>query len=230
MAYQIKSKYTFSGGDCDGLIIKYNGMHIVLEFNMYNLCRTIPYFIHCLNNHQNYTLKLDNSTMIILDDKDIICRIEHGGSYFEITIPYSYKNVLIFELSKYKCINISNNYINVMNMAECGKNILFTKQLLEYNDTGILIIDNITDDEKDLFRKLCNGLNIIIRGATYININGYIKRCYNTAYSTSTMEFEDTEITYASNNIIDIIRQPPDGKAINVNLRIDEDRNGCLYC
>ncbi len=247
MAYQIACLYTFpdsdetdsknSNGTCNGLIIKYDDNKFVLEFNKHNLCRTIPYFIHCLNNDKKYTLKLSNNSMIILDNDSIKCRIEHGGFYSEINIPIEYKDMLAAELSKYKCYNISKNYISLMDMTmwmtNHSNNILFTTFTMDHNDTDIFIIDDITNDEKEQFRKLSNGETIEVRKVIYKNDNGNIVQRFNgpQTFLNPICNYDVDEVIYALDNIIDVIditRLPPDGKASKDDMRIGEMEKNVL--
>lgn len=219
MAFQIKCLYTVDSKEVDlatehgeytDLSIELDKHKLVLSFNKFNLKRTIPYFIHCLNNNKEYTLQFGDDSTISYTEGNITCRIEHGGSYSEIDIPYEYKGALIHALNKYKCVDINKNYINIMDRAmrincrDCK--ILFTTFDVDYNDTGMLIIHNITDNEKAQFKLLCNKniIEITVRDAYYkCNRTGDITRNYDCHNYKSICNYLDFDIQYALNHILD---------------------------
>lgn len=203
MDYQVACIYKHDGDEktIDRLKIFNNAGEFNFRFNKLNLCRTIPYFIWCLNNNKKFTLKFDNDSWVSIEDNYLIFYMFAGLSDSTIKIPLTIKDSLIHELNKYDNDNISPEYIRFMN-ASNNKTILFAKNKLGINnDTGIFVIDAITDGELENFRSLITGNNIVVRGVSYVSTNGSIIREYNSRCFHSINVYSIKDIEYTLDNI-----------------------------
>lgn len=169
MAYQITYKIDDNKVNelqRNSLEIVGGGNTAVIYFEKHNLRRTIPYFLWCLNNKSYSCLVLGENSSIHINSDSIKVWLCNQPNYITLNIPWSNKDKLITEISKYPCDAISNDYINIMNTVT-GKTILFTSFAVKHNDTEIVLIDNITNDEKKKFTKLSDKKDVVIRGLYY---------------------------------------------------------------
>lgn len=166
-----KEKYPFAG-----LKIYNETTELIMGFNKSNLPRIVPYFIYCLNNDKQYSMRVCDCTYINIYDEFIEFSIDYdlkwnmSSSSIRIAKCHCIQQ-LITEISKagYEESDNYNKFMNAIHYNNYPSAYLFMRgPLTVTNDTQTKVIDELTKEEENKFRQLLiSDGEVTIRGIIY---------------------------------------------------------------